>query len=178
MVKYAYQLYICISIDSLTQVSNQLASRIGGGGGHFFLARLGSLSQVPWGLWHYPWAPIPLGCPILEVLLAWQAGLMAWLQVGQALRCSSYLGLGSAVSAPTFLGTQPLCVMKVSSRGCGLSMRPSLLGINECMVWDRKSGPLVLVSRDWFLLHLRNYIPTDMESLFPSKVACNVVCGW
>ena len=36
-----------------------------------------------------------------------QAGLMAGLQVGQALRCSSYLGLGSAVSVPMFLGTQP-----------------------------------------------------------------------
>ena len=32
---------------------------------------------------------------------------MARLQVGQALKSSSYLGLGSAVLAPMFLGTQP-----------------------------------------------------------------------
>ena len=32
---------------------------------------------------------------------------MAGLQKGQALRCSSYLGLGSVVPAPMFLGTQP-----------------------------------------------------------------------
>ena len=32
---------------------------------------------------------------------------MAGLQVGQALRCSSYLSLGSTVPAPMFLGTQP-----------------------------------------------------------------------
>ena len=37
----------------------------------------------------------------------WWAGLMARLQVGQALRSSSYLGLGSTVPAPMFLGTQP-----------------------------------------------------------------------
>ena len=35
-----------------------------------------------------------------------QVGLMAELQVGQALRCSSYLVLGSAVPAPMFLGTR------------------------------------------------------------------------
>ena len=29
------------------------------------------------------------------------------MRVGQALRCSSYLGLGSVVPAPIFLGTQP-----------------------------------------------------------------------
>ena len=40
------------------------------------------------------------------------AGLVAGLQVGQALRCSSYLGLGSAVPAPMFLGTQPPNTMK------------------------------------------------------------------
>jgi len=33
-----------------------------------------------------------------------QAGLMAGLQVGQVLRCSSYLGSGSAVPAPMFKG--------------------------------------------------------------------------
>ena len=32
---------------------------------------------------------------------------MARLQVGQALRCSSYLGLGSAVPAPMLVSTQP-----------------------------------------------------------------------
>ena len=37
----------------------------------------------------------------------WRLGLMAELWVGQALRCSSDLGLGSAVPAPIFLGTQP-----------------------------------------------------------------------
>ena len=37
----------------------------------------------------------------------WQVGLMAGLWLGQALRCSSYLGLGSAVPAPMFLSTQP-----------------------------------------------------------------------
>ena len=37
----------------------------------------------------------------------WWAGLMASLQVGQVLRSSSYLGLGSAVPAPMFLATQP-----------------------------------------------------------------------
>ena len=36
-----------------------------------------------------------------------QAGLMAGLQVGQALRCSCHLGSGSAVPAPMFLGSQP-----------------------------------------------------------------------
>ena len=35
---------------------------------------------------------------------------MAGLEVGQALRCSSYLGLGLAVPAPMSLGIQPpLC---------------------------------------------------------------------
>ena len=34
----------------------------------------------------------------------WQAGLLAGLRVGQALRCSSYLGLGSAVPAPQIPG--------------------------------------------------------------------------
>ena len=42
----------------------------------------------------------------------WRAGLVAGLQVGQALRCSSYLGLGSAVPAPMVLGTQPPYTMK------------------------------------------------------------------
>ena len=37
---------------------------------------------------------------------------MARLQVGQALRCASYLSLESAVTAPLFLGTQPPYVMK------------------------------------------------------------------
>ena len=32
---------------------------------------------------------------------------MTGLQVGQALRCIRYLGLGSGVRAPIFLGTQP-----------------------------------------------------------------------
>ena len=36
-----------------------------------------------------------------------RAELMAKLQVGHALKCSSHLGLGSAVPAPMFLGTQP-----------------------------------------------------------------------
>jgi len=31
----------------------------------------------------------------------------SWVAGGQALRCSCYLGLGSAVPAPMFLGTQP-----------------------------------------------------------------------
>ena len=38
-----------------------------------------------------------------------QAGLMAGLRVGQALGCSTYLGLGLAVPAPMFLSTQPPC---------------------------------------------------------------------
>ena len=37
---------------------------------------------------------------------------MAGLQVGQALRCSCCLGLGSAVPVPKFLGTQPPYVTK------------------------------------------------------------------
>jgi len=36
-------------------------------------------------------------------------GLMAELQVEQALGCSSSFGLGSAVPGPRFLGTQPSC---------------------------------------------------------------------
>ena len=35
----------------------------------------------------------------------WRAGLLAGLQVWQALRCSSYLGLGSAVLAPHVPGS-------------------------------------------------------------------------
>ena len=38
---------------------------------------------------------------------------MAGLRVEQALRCSSYLGLGSAVPAPTFQSTQPPNAMKM-----------------------------------------------------------------
>ena len=37
---------------------------------------------------------------------------MTGLQVGKALRCSNHLGLGSAVLAPMFLGTQPPYVTK------------------------------------------------------------------
>ena len=37
----------------------------------------------------------------------WWAGLGAGLQEGQALGCSSYLGLGLAVPHPMFLLTQP-----------------------------------------------------------------------
>ena len=37
----------------------------------------------------------------------WWAGLVPGLQVRQALRCSSYLGLGSAVPAPMVLSTKP-----------------------------------------------------------------------
>ena len=37
----------------------------------------------------------------------WKVGLVPGLQVGQAHRCSCYLGLGSAVSAPMLLGNQP-----------------------------------------------------------------------
>ena len=44
---------------------------------------------------------------------SWQVGFVTGLQVGQALRCSSYLGLGSAVPAPMFLGTQPPYVTKM-----------------------------------------------------------------
>ena len=43
----------------------------------------------------------------------WWAGLITGLQVGQALRCSSYLGMGSAVPAPMYLGTQPPYATKV-----------------------------------------------------------------
>ena len=32
--------------------------------------------------------------------------------------------------------------------GGGLTIRPYRLGINDCMVWDCESGPLVDVSRD------------------------------
>ena len=46
-----------------------------------------------------------------ELFFCW-VGLMAGLQVGQALRCSSYLGLGSAVPAPMSLGIQPPYVTK------------------------------------------------------------------
>ena len=42
----------------------------------------------------------------------WCAELVVGLQVGQALRCSSYLGLALVVSATIFLGTQPPCAMK------------------------------------------------------------------
>ena len=42
---------------------------------------------------------------------------MAGLRVGQALRCSTYLGLGSAVPAPTFLGTQPPCATFLGVKG-------------------------------------------------------------
>ena len=37
----------------------------------------------------------------------WWVGLVAGLQVGQALGCSGCLGLGSAVLVPMFLSTQP-----------------------------------------------------------------------
>ena len=57
----------------------------------------------------------PVGSPLLLQFSVsgagagffWWAGLVDGLQVGQALRCSSYLGLESAVPAPMFLGTQP-----------------------------------------------------------------------
>lgn len=37
----------------------------------------------------------------------WWAGLVPGLQVRQALRCSSFLGVGSAVPGPVFLSIQP-----------------------------------------------------------------------
>ena len=43
----------------------------------------------------------------------WVGGLTAGLQVGQALRCPSYSGLGSAVPASMFLGTQPPSEVRV-----------------------------------------------------------------
>ena len=42
----------------------------------------------------------------------WCAELVVGLEVGQPLRCSSYLGLGLVVPATIFLGTQPPCAMK------------------------------------------------------------------
>ena len=46
------------------------------------------------------------------------------------------------------------------------------------MLWDHKSGPLLILSSSWFLLYLRNLVPIEMESPFHCKVACNVVCSW
>lgn len=42
------------------------------------------------------------------------------------------------------------------------------------IVWDRKLGPSVVPSSDWFLVYFRNCIPIDMESPFFCKAACNV----
>ena len=55
-------------------------------------------------------------------------------------------------------------------------MTPSSFRVNECMVWDCKSGPSEVLSSNRFLLYLRNCVPIIINIEFPflCKVVCNV----
>ena len=68
----------------------------------------------------------------------------------------------------------------VPNQGCGLCTRPFFLGVNECLIWDYKWGPLLALSSDSFFVLLEKLNSNNYchESLFLCKVACNVICSW